>query len=58
MPLFSLKMHTSNVFSKARLYNYLNVLIDLWPNPSLVKGLSVKPGLNVVAKPNRVIMLV
>ncbi len=43
VPLFGIKMHTSNVFSKHVYKNDLNVLIEQWPNPGLVQALSVKP---------------
>ncbi len=43
MPLFGIKMHTSNVCSKHVYKNDLNVLIEQWPNPGLVQALSVKP---------------
>ncbi len=44
---FSLKMQPSEVFFLRHVYeNYLNVLIELWPNPGLVQAPSVKPGLS------------
>ncbi len=36
-------------FSKHVYKNYLNVLIELWPNPGLVQALSVKLGHYVLA---------
>ncbi len=35
-------------FSKHGYKNYLNVLVELWPNPGLAWALSVKAGLNVL----------
>jgi len=59
VPLFCLKIHTSNVFFLLRhVYKrYLNVLIEPRPNPSLIKTLSVKPGLKALDVSKRALRL-
>jgi len=51
MPLFCLKMHTSNVSFLWHVYkSYLNVLIEPRPNSGLIYALSVKPGQHVITQ--------
>ncbi len=35
-------------FSKYVYKSYLNILIELWPNPGSVEALSVNPGLQLI----------